>query len=152
MTAGLINNIKTHGVGTLSQLAFAVGQPGQPLQDAAIDNFIQAAAGRPPAVGESAILKRAAFEAQTFLIATLCFAGFSLRVCAVTRVGWVGGILFGAQRDLRNFLGRNSFNLFWRTIFFTEVVLDWFSEIFAFNDFQKSSLAMFANSVWFFET
>lgn len=71
LNAGLIANIKAHGVGTLSQLAFAVGQPGQPLQDAAVDNFIQAASGRAPAVGESAILKRAAFEAQTFLIATL---------------------------------------------------------------------------------
>lgn len=71
LTAGLITNIKNHGVGTLSQLAFAVGQPGQPLVDASIDNFIQAASGRAPAVGESAILKRAAFEAQTFLIATL---------------------------------------------------------------------------------
>lgn len=71
LNAGLIANIKTHGVGTLSQLAFAVGQPGQPLQDAAVDAFINAAAGRAPAVGESAILKRAAFEAQTFLIATL---------------------------------------------------------------------------------
>lgn len=50
-----------------SQLAFAVGQPGQPLQDAAVDNFIHAASGRAPAVGESAILKRAAFEAQNFL-------------------------------------------------------------------------------------
>ena len=55
----------------MSQLAFAVGQPGQPLQDASVDNFINVAAGRPPAVGKSAILKRAAFEAQTFLIATL---------------------------------------------------------------------------------
>ena len=71
LTPGLITNIKTHGVGTLSQLAFAVGQPGQPLMDAAVDQFIQAATGRPPAIGESAILKRAAFEAQTFLIATL---------------------------------------------------------------------------------
>ena len=71
LTAGLIANIKTYGVGTLSQLAFAVGQPGQPLLDASVDQFIQAAAGRPPAIGESAILKRAAFEAQTFLIATL---------------------------------------------------------------------------------
>ena len=67
LNAGLIANIKAHGVGTLSQLAFAVGQPGQPLQDAAVDNFIHAASGRAPAVGESAILKRAAFEAQNFL-------------------------------------------------------------------------------------
>ncbi len=73
LTAGLIAHIKNHGVGVgaLSQLAFAVGQPGQPLMDVAVDQFIQAAAGRAPAIGDSAILKRAAFEAQTFLIATL---------------------------------------------------------------------------------
>ena len=71
LTAGLITNIKNHGVGTLSQLAFAVGQPGQPLMDVAVDQFIQTATGRPPAIGESAILKRAAFEAQTVLISTL---------------------------------------------------------------------------------
>ena len=40
--------------------------------DVAVDQFIQAAAGRPAALGESAILRRAAFETQTYLIATLC--------------------------------------------------------------------------------
>ena len=63
--------IETHGVTTLSQLAFAVGQPGQPINDANIDAFIQAAAGRAAAIRESAALKRAVFEAQTYLIASL---------------------------------------------------------------------------------
>ena len=69
--AGLITNIVNHGVVTLSQLAFAVGQPGQPLTDIAIDQFVQAAARRPAVINEVSILKRAAFEAQTYLIATL---------------------------------------------------------------------------------
>lgn len=69
--AGLITNIENHGVVTLSQLAFAVGQPGQPLTDIAIDQFVQAASGRAAVINEISILKRAAFEAQTFLIATL---------------------------------------------------------------------------------
>ena len=71
LDTALVTNIKNHGVGTLSQLAFAVGQPGQPIADISIDQFIQAATGRAPAVGESSILKGAAFEGQTFLIATL---------------------------------------------------------------------------------
>ena len=41
------------------------------------------------------------------------FAGFSLRVCAVTRVGWVGGISLGALCALRNFLA-NSLETIWR--------------------------------------
>ena len=67
--AGLVTAVRNHGVTTLSQLAFAVGQPGQPLVDATV--FLQAALGRPPALNESAGIKRAAFEAQTYLVATL---------------------------------------------------------------------------------
>ena len=66
-----IDLVKAHGVRTLSQLAFAVGQPGQPLVDNNIDNFVQAAVGRNASIAEIAVLKRAAFEAQTFLVATL---------------------------------------------------------------------------------
>ena len=71
VASGVVTAIKNHGVTTLSQLAFAVGQPGQPLVDATIDAFLQAALGRGPALNESAAIKRAAFEAQTYLIATL---------------------------------------------------------------------------------
>ena len=46
-------------------------QPGQPLLDGTIDNFLQGAFARPAALGETAVVKRAAFEAQTYLIATL---------------------------------------------------------------------------------
>ena len=66
-----VDLIKAHGVTTLSQLAFAVGQPGQPLVDNNIDNFVNAASGRHASIAEIAVLKRAAFEAQTFLVATL---------------------------------------------------------------------------------
>ena len=55
---------------TLSQLAFAVGQPGQPINDANIDAFIKLLR-RAAAIRESAALKRAVFEAQTYLIASL---------------------------------------------------------------------------------
>ena len=66
-----IDAIKNHGVATLSQLVFALGQPGQPLADGAVGNFLQAALGRVATLQETSILKRAAFEEQTFLIATL---------------------------------------------------------------------------------
>ena len=39
--------------------------------DAVIDAFLQGALGRAPALNEAAAIKRAAFEAQTYLIATL---------------------------------------------------------------------------------
>ena len=66
-----VDLVKAHGVATLSQLAFAVGQPGQPLADNNIGNFVNAAVGRNASIAEIAVLKRAAFEAQTFLVATL---------------------------------------------------------------------------------
>ena len=33
----LVTSLKTHGVRTLAQLAFTVGQPGQPIADASIE-------------------------------------------------------------------------------------------------------------------
>lgn len=69
--ARLIEDLKTHGVRTLAQLAFSVGQPGQPILDNSVEQLVQNAAGRPPTLQESACIKRAAFEAQTFLTATL---------------------------------------------------------------------------------
>ena len=71
LNATLIESLKRHGVKTLSQLAFAIGQPGQPIADANIEQLIQQAHGRAPHLTEIAILKRAAFEAQTYLTATL---------------------------------------------------------------------------------
>ncbi len=71
VTAVVVTAIKNHGVTTLSQLAFAVGQPGQPLVDATIDAVMQAALGRVAALNEAAAVQRAAFEAQTYLVATL---------------------------------------------------------------------------------
>ena len=69
--APLVAALKTHGVRTLAQLAFTVGQPGQPIADASIEALIQASIGRAPTLNETSILKRVAFEAQTYLTATL---------------------------------------------------------------------------------
>ena len=67
----LIQSLKRHGVSTLAQLAFAIGQPGQPIVDSQIEQLVQQAHGRAPTLTETGILKRAAFEAQTYLTATL---------------------------------------------------------------------------------
>ena len=69
--ANFIDQVKLHGVTTLGQLAFALGQPGQPIQDNAVDGFIQAATLRASTILEVTNLKRIAFEAQTYLIASL---------------------------------------------------------------------------------
>ena len=71
LPAQTVTAIQNHGVRTLSQLAFAVGQPGQPLVDGTINNFLTAALTRAGTLAETTGLKRAAFEAQTYLVATL---------------------------------------------------------------------------------
>lgn len=71
LSVGVITAIKNHGISTLSQLAFSAGQPGQPIQDPSIDALLQAALTRPGTIQEAAALKRAVFEAQTYLIASL---------------------------------------------------------------------------------
>ena len=67
----LVESLQQHGVSTLAQLAFAIGQPGQPIVDSQIEQLVQQAHGRAPTLTETSILKRAAFEAQTYLTATL---------------------------------------------------------------------------------
>eukprot|EP00435_Cladocopium_sp_Y103_P074715 s4_g50.t1 len=44
---------------------------GQPIADASVEQLVQQAHGRAPQLTETAILKRVAFEAQTYLMATL---------------------------------------------------------------------------------
>eukprot|EP00435_Cladocopium_sp_Y103_P062546 s1543_g24.t1 len=64
LSTALIESRKRHGVRTLGQLAFAIGQPGQPIQDNSVEQLVQNAAGRPPTLQETACVKRAAFEAS----------------------------------------------------------------------------------------
>ena len=67
----VVDQIKASGVNTLSRLAFSVGQPGQAIAPNEIDNFLRAALGRAATLAESAGVRRLAFEAQTFLVASL---------------------------------------------------------------------------------
>ncbi len=55
----------------VSRLAFAVGQPGQAIVPNDVDTFLQTSLGRPATLAESAGVRRLAFEAQTFLVASL---------------------------------------------------------------------------------
>ena len=66
-----VQAVKDAGANTLSTLAFAVGQPGQPIATQEADNFLRAALGRDPTLAESNGIRRLAFEAQTLLVASL---------------------------------------------------------------------------------
>lgn len=59
------------GVDNLSRLAFAVGQPGQAIQNNDVEDFLQRALGRASTLVEASSIKRMAFEAHTYLVATL---------------------------------------------------------------------------------
>eukprot|EP00435_Cladocopium_sp_Y103_P000568 s580_g1.t1 len=71
LSVAFVESLKRHGVRTLGQLAFAVGQPGQPILDNSVEQLAQNALGRAPTLQETACVKRAAFEAQIYLTATL---------------------------------------------------------------------------------
>ena len=71
LAQAVVDLIKAAGVNTLSRLAFAVGQPGQAIVPNDVDTFLQTSLGRPATLAESAGVRRLAFEAQTFLVASL---------------------------------------------------------------------------------
>jgi hypothetical protein len=58
-------------VDNLSRLAFAVGQLGQAIQNNDVEDFLQRALGRASTLAEASSIKRMAFEAHTYLVATL---------------------------------------------------------------------------------
>ena len=64
-----VNALRAAGVE--SRLAFSVGQPGQPIQNQEVNDFIQRALGRAGAIAEASSVKRLTFEAHTYLVATL---------------------------------------------------------------------------------
>ena len=71
LTPAFVTALGNAGVTCLSRLAFVVGQPGQAIQNADVDNFLQRALGRAGTIAESSSLKRLTFEAHTYLVATL---------------------------------------------------------------------------------
>jgi len=67
----VVNSLRQAGAGTLSKLAFSVGQLGQPISSQDVDTFLHNALGRAPVIAESNAVRRLAFEAQTILVASL---------------------------------------------------------------------------------
>ena len=67
----VIDDFVHANAGTLSKLAFCVGQPGQPIASQDVDTFLQGALGRPPVIAENNAVRRLAFEDQTLLVASL---------------------------------------------------------------------------------
>lgn len=71
LTPAVVESLKDAGVNHLSALAFAVGQPGQPLAVAEVDTFLQGALGRAAAIAENTAIRRLALEAQMLITASL---------------------------------------------------------------------------------
>ena len=68
---GFVTALNTAGVNCLSRLAFAVGQPGQAIQDGDVTNFLTQVLARAPTLAETTNLKHLTFEAHTYMVASL---------------------------------------------------------------------------------
>lgn len=72
LSAGALTDLKRHGVTTLASLAFSVGQPGQPIDNTAVDAFLrQAIVNIAITVHDTNVVRRLIFEAHTLVIASL---------------------------------------------------------------------------------
>ena len=71
MVPAFVTALAGSHVDSLSKLAFVIGQPGQPIQNQEVSDFLQTALGRVPTLAETTALKRLGFEAHTYLVATL---------------------------------------------------------------------------------
>lgn len=67
----VINALVASGINSMAKLAFAVGQPGQAIVTADVENLLQDALGRAGTIGQVSCAKRLLFEAQTVIIASL---------------------------------------------------------------------------------
>ena len=71
LNAAFVTALAGAQVDNLSKLAFVIGQPGQPIQNQDVTDFLQNALGRAATLAETSALKRLGFEAHTYLVATL---------------------------------------------------------------------------------
>ena len=94
LSGEFVRLLKAAGVNHLSALAFAVGQPGQPIVPAEVDAFLQQTLGRAPTLAEKSAVRRLAFEAQTLLVS-------SLRVKMESRDDGVSKKSWAAERETR---------------------------------------------------
>ena len=67
----LIDALVRSEINMMSKLAYWVGQPGVPLDEAKYDAAVRAVLGSDPSIGDSAALKRLIFEAQAIAIQSL---------------------------------------------------------------------------------
>jgi hypothetical protein len=66
-----VNALAVAGVDSLTKIAFVLGQPGQPILNQDVDDFLQRTLGRAGTLAESSAVKRLTFEAHTYLVASL---------------------------------------------------------------------------------
>ena len=71
MDQGAVDAFVHSGIDTLRKLAFAAGQPGQAIVTQDVDQLLRTTLGRAPALAEISITKALAFEAQTYLVASI---------------------------------------------------------------------------------
>ncbi len=62
---------RNNGLDTMSKMAYWVGQPGSPLDEAALIRELQNITGSRPSLGEVASVKRLVFESQAFTLQVL---------------------------------------------------------------------------------
>ena len=66
-----MNALTVAGIDSLTKIAFVLGQPGQPILNQDVDDFLQRTLGRAGTLAESSAVKRLTFEAHTYLVASL---------------------------------------------------------------------------------
>ena len=71
MSANTLTDFQAYGITTLANLAFAVGQPGQPLDPAEVDQLLLQVCSRAATVQDTNVTRRLVFEAHTLVIASL---------------------------------------------------------------------------------
>ena len=71
MSDGVRQALRDGGIRTMSHLAFAIGQPNQPLTNDEVGAFLRTLLSREATLQEVALIKRITFEAQTYLVAFL---------------------------------------------------------------------------------
>ena len=69
MSDGVRQALRDGGIRTMSHLAFAIGQPNQPLTNDEVGAFLRTLLAREATLQEVALIKRITFEAQTYLVA-----------------------------------------------------------------------------------
>ena len=71
LAPAFVTALKNAGIESLSRIAFIIGQPGQPILNQDVDDFITRVLGRAGTIAEASSVKRLTFEAHTYLVATL---------------------------------------------------------------------------------